>query len=1623
MLPQFVIDKIESLQKLKVSMYLAKISEKVFAALKSDKFNPNIAPYFEKINRSGPPFTNYDLDPDNVSQIKKLLNALFHAHLTFKYIENLDPKKILNWEELKTIYYQKIDVAYEACFLATHLDIDIQEMFQEEFNLLLPLVSRLQTVAEENEEQTKQLARKLQDYPLAYKVGEVTGIALEQIHPSDGQLDYDFLTQFSAVLPSYIDKITAYIKQYSSQLIEEEPGLNREKLQELENTALKLLNDLENLKGGSFFISLKFLNYIHIIRHILTLSTSSLEQMGHLSDSSQDLIRDNLTQLKYYVLPELFGLVDKIEVNFMLKPGTLSIALMEKIKPLYQTLIYYASKPVNFKEKGEELLSIEDSRFLTLRLERTYQRIDKANKALFKIDKTQQAFQQFYKLLSEPQYVKQCLHELPEDTRNNLMRAYKVIKPYMAKIDPALNEVIITGLLGKTSWASFLGSPWHWWNNTPKEDQVEHLLSKKEALANLLIKKKATQQFHIGVNTQLLESVQKETNLTLFPYSDNASFITIDEPEKADVLLLKENEAELYNVNEAQILSIPQEQYGLILFSKTAQDTIVTRPENLNAEQSLTLYQWYRKKQKHFAVALKAYNEFNALVTYQLNQNTKIPSHVFNFNHLEPSILQKGRKLYNQFRPYFLAGASEDLKGLVSVYDAFFNPIPGSQGLTHAVIPVLIEFELLHHYFKTLFAKSEVKWNQKAKLYLKLTKHNYAGEDLDVFRIDEARGLRAHNAYTPNLKFIKTAREKLVSNQHELTADQALCLYQWYKNKLNKFNVAREAYNAFISLLHEQAKKTSIIKGTKLALHHLDQEAKLECRKLYNLFQPYFINGVSEDIREQALALDKFLVHAFAEESTNASMQTIDLFTNLDKYFQEHFSEIHLEWTIRSGTYLKKARVQYDIESEAEPFGPEPQSDRANFLIKHTHYSAFILECRKAFEQIIPLFNKSMQQELAIKPQGIPFPELQDKQSTERQSSQVLAVKQLYNSFYHIEHVVRKLELLNDKSRKTQYVLHLVNAYTDHIDELITHSKSLLQDKYFGLIGREVLEKAQNLWALTQENIAAYQIGPDEVLTGGKVKFNALWYTLNAFYVIPKHIRSLRNKTYLTIEELDALHCSAKNANLIIERIIESSNSYFKLFLQTPGMLHLYRELKSNLTEFISTAHSAFMDNLDSFNEKVFTPMLVEADRFEDRLGLAPGTFSGPLRQITHEYYKGLLHPLKLDSKRHIELICDKTTTQQRLAATQRIIDAPEKIVYERTNALYQLVFSSSHITDAVLIKTFKEALPELMKLKRILKFTPAARISPADKSFDTKLNASLNDYDPKLTDIKGLIKAGYNHYVALKNTYAMRVNSAKEKFAYLTQLNMQQDQENSQFIQEYTSKSFDRQLEIMANWHVGLQFTAGEYAPKLQAYLLTFRAQIIQEAKTAEDINLKIKTLLVEKITLFQKNNIIKYHHLEAIMAALNRFKNYFTTSASAIGKQNSLFEHDQSLAEKSAEINKLVAIAQNDRLQIDDRILQIKHQVLDNPGFSRIILKAKDLDHFSFAYFRWCILRLLEAIHLYTPEKDAHLIDLKHAANHSPTLTDLTKRFGLFASRPALDDMSVVEIAEPAIGTSALA
>lgn len=1625
------------------------------------------------------PFTNYSLDPDNISQIKKLINALYHGRQTFIDLENADVRK-QPYTDLKSLWDKTVDSAYEASFLLTHLDVDLRDMFSDELAVILPLFSQIQHFAENHTDEQKALVEALQPQPLAYNAGNVAGIAVDQLRPLDGDVDYNFLTQFSAVLPSYIDKLTQHIQQFSSQIKESEPKLNKEKLDELQNAALHLLNDLENLKGSSVFVSLKFLNYIHIIRNIITLSMSSLEQIGELSDSSQDLVRDKLAHLKYNLIPTLFGLVDKIEDNAMLKPGTLSVPLMEKVKVLYDAILYLPKKAVDFKTKGAELLEIEDPRFIELRLEMSYKRIDKANKALYKIEKARQACSQFFATLNDPRYKDFRMYQFPPEVKKELIKNYKLISPYMSKLDIDLNALLIEKLgAEKEDWNSYLKKPWRWIRRQYPTDHISFVLEKQKAMEDLITKAENSQVFHIKLNKDLIESVHKNTKLFLFPYSEKESVYTLDESrplqiEKDSNKKSKLTKAEFQRVQNAytrfvqlvkrQIAAQPDLENNLALHK--LEDTLQTECHNLykifqpylcafaspqhqdaakSLEQHLTdffsnktntnspttklflnldkniqdffnqiNYEWSSKSE--LQQAQSAYTRFSQLIKKQIEVKPELYGSSLLLTNLDEDVKKQCENLYQIFKPYFKLMVSPKLKDSAQNFEQYLADLFANKPLdildaSPTSLFLRLDKEVLEFFEKSKEKKDKeffTKWKDKSAFYYDFSKKSFLSED-------ESKNLKLKREQDAKLHFKTEKSNKILQNPEQLSADQALDMWQWYLNKHTKFLVVRNAYLQFIELITPQ------INGKRLLLDHLDPEVKEQCRNLYSIFQPYLISAAPAERKEDTLNFDKYIVALLLnKEISNKDKPSVQTFRDLDRHFQDFFSRTHRNWQSRAQTYYDLAQEKFVLENDANDLELDPKTNkRAHYVISHTNYSEAIHKFRSSLFEVTKLFNKAMKAELTPRQSGLPFPEMEDDNRRLAQSKQVCALKDIFNSMYHLEGIVLELEKLNNKSAKSLYVYYLLQAY-GHVNEIIKLTQRLIADPHLGFIARELQDKAQNLYATLQEQSDAYQVGPEQVPYGSPtVKYNALWYVLNAFYIGPKHISALKNTNYLTTEELNDLHIHAKKATLFIENLINSSDSYFKLFLQTPNMIYLYQELTQKLNEFTTTSHDAVLNNINQMHSTVFTPMLLEADLWENRLGLEPGKLSEPLRQITNEFFKGLLHPFDLDSKTHLSLVCDKAPLSKRTVLTNNQIKNAKKRLknlekeYKDIEELYQryLVYldpESILPSQKELDKdkenlrvAYQKALPKIAKLKHDKKINIEPSEYPEDLALDNLCNLGLKDYAPHFAQVEALIKASHHYYLGLKATHEMRLATAEEKLTYLTDLVKVQEKENITFVEQYTTESFDKHFTLYCNRHIGLQYSDKEYQAKLEKYLLNFRNEIIAESKTASDINLNIQKRLKEKISLFEKRHYAEYYHLDSVRVALAQFKNYFSYSTVQIQKNNSLFESETTLNQKSKCIKDLEDIAENPNLEVKERLELIKNKV-KNPNFERIILKHRQTDTFSFNFLKICFLSLLEALHLYTPTRKKLLDGVNNAVHHPPEISELTKRFGLFASTP---------------------
>ncbi|MFT4058701.1 MAG: hypothetical protein QM652_04035 [Legionella sp.] len=1539
------------------------------------------------------PFSNFDNEPDNISQIKKLINALYYARKTFMDLELIDLQGNLgNLFDLYTLYKDTIESAYQASYLATHLDIDLYDLFRAELDFILPQLAKVQEFAYNySHEQSK----KIKINPLSYKVGEISGITADQMRPIGKDVDYNLLTSVGASLPDYLSKLTKSIKEYSSQIKEHEPTLNQEKLDELRDISVHLLNDIQQLQGNNLFVPLKLLNYIHIINNIITLSKNTLAQAGHLTESSQDLVRDKLAQLKYDLLPQLFGLVDKIEVNAMLKPGTLSTPLMEKVKELYDAVLFLPRKAIDFETKGAELLSIEDSQFIELRLELAYKRIDKANKILYKNQKVKDAAKEFFNRLSQKEFQNSSLNQLSTKTKEKLIQHYKIIKPYMERINPHLSDIIISSLLSSENESnkSRLGSFRDWLSGSLSEDHITVITEQQSSLENLLTKEVDSQLFHIRLNKELIRFVQTESDLILCPYSNKTNVYILDEALALDI-----------DVNETKF-TFDHHEFDALHHSFPKLNQLITQYKTQPNEQ--------------------AKNELKALHPYLI--------------YLVPIDQKANARRLTHYLTDLLAQKETD----------------ASNQLTNEQFTELMEKGNNH------LLEIKCHWNNNSHYDLTKKRFLTAEEAQTFIQIEKLKKqFIQENGY-----FV------LAENTEEmLTADQALQLREWYRDKDNKLAGIQKKYAGFKVLL-----RTNNVLENLLLIGSLTEETKEKLRRSYCTLQNYFIDVIPLEDRQQALEFDRSLVALLTNKTLEdpQTAPTYVAFQNLDGLFQQFFSQAKKDLHKNFQKYSSLTERKFISENNEAKLTPSINNERAQYLLKHTNLSKSVNNFRTALGKMVQLFNEPMREELKPQADGIPYPEMEDPNTLLSQCKQVRAIKDIYNGLFHLEGIAIELEKLPDenlnssssnslsvKTQKGRYVYYLFQEY-NHIIQIKELSKRLVDDPHARLITQELMRKAHALYAAFQGQTGEYQIDSDQIDVPGKVQYNSIWYTLNAFYISPKHIRALNNTNYLTAKELDHLHQRAKNATLIIEELIRNSNSHFKLFLQSPNMLILYKELKQKLNEFSTTGRDAVLNNLDKIRSTVFTPMLKEADLWERELGLVPGSLSEPLRGITNEYFKGLLHSLKLDSQKHIDLVCDSKPLEQRIAVvTQNINEiraqqeeetqyfAEISILHQLMQEYKRLMQGYKHFDDVPekvvsletrirykqnITQTYKAVLPKLCKLIQAQQVNIAPSTNEKDHLFDALCNKDLiKERKPLFTEIEALVTASHHYGLGVQATLHMQLNIETASSDYLTQLIQTEQREKVIFIDEYAQEVFAKQLNNACTHHPeALFYTGVEYTNILKTYLLDSKELIINRAKEAQaqkkDITESIKAQLREHISAFEK--------LHSVINALNKLRKYITEAKST----NPPFESAETIRNKDQVVLNLETIAQNTNLSIQERLERLRNEIhkrseviINEDGqeskpkqsFEEVILAHRTPALFTLDYLKACLYDLLEALHLYTPKRVQLYNNVKNAMDE-PVLN----RFSLFskpiAEKPSLRKHKTVvpEAQEPAVEPDAAA
>ena len=441
------IDITKSVLNKNISTTLRTYRIDFISKLQRGKFTENLicmdglSDYFSPLNLDDRgPYVNYKDQPDLVVQIKHVMNALYLFELVFVEIEK--HKHTLKTTNALTtlgtvLSYGAGETVYKASQLVAHLDFGFLRALCPEQQMIFNFLEMMKVYRKNH---TPHFIDGISN-----QMGLAAGHVLNNMQPDSKKIDYSVLTHFSGILPGYIQDATRFIKRYANEIKPHELTLNKPGIQELEKNAIELLQSINVTQNNRFSGVFNTVHYVRIVRRIITLSTSTLNQIGHLNAATQTTICDNMSKIKIESV-KLLALADKLENAFLLKPGTLSTPVHNKIKEYYETILFYVENTAVLGPAS----TINDRAYIQLRLDEAKVRDREANSRLFKAMWVKRAFEAFFNLTQDESGKNDKLVCVDESIKKQLIEHYLLMQPYVKAFDVVLDRDIINDLMRPT---------------------------------------------------------------------------------------------------------------------------------------------------------------------------------------------------------------------------------------------------------------------------------------------------------------------------------------------------------------------------------------------------------------------------------------------------------------------------------------------------------------------------------------------------------------------------------------------------------------------------------------------------------------------------------------------------------------------------------------------------------------------------------------------------------------------------------------------------------------------------------------------------------------------------------------------------------------------------------------------------------------------------------------------------------------------------------------------------------------------------------------------------------------------------------------------------------------------
>ncbi len=405
--------------------------------------------YFKDPKEEGAPYIKFETEPYQVSSIKKLINAMYHAEqalLIFESEGKTDAEAVgfmlRNSLTLINDGYEAMQTSAESglelmILMKPHLDRiykhikEVKDLFPKEMGFKNYKIDGLEQALT-----IKSNASKLE------KVGQLFGVVMEQANQEKPN-DYALFASVISTFPNLFETAKTQLETFSKNPIYIEAGLASKNYEELTVEAERLLKAIQGINFSTLYDPTNLANYYRLVTQLLTLWNVSIIRFKELDITSHKIIKELLFKLKVSLFSPLMQIVDRIESTFLLKAGFLSDASLSNAESYYLQIVAQVDF-VKFESDvlGCQVMSLVDDDFMQLRLDALRINMDEhdINEILIK-EVVENAYKNLYQLLADNE--SDHLAEMPVDVKKEILKNYLLVQNYVRQINPTLDVSVI----------------------------------------------------------------------------------------------------------------------------------------------------------------------------------------------------------------------------------------------------------------------------------------------------------------------------------------------------------------------------------------------------------------------------------------------------------------------------------------------------------------------------------------------------------------------------------------------------------------------------------------------------------------------------------------------------------------------------------------------------------------------------------------------------------------------------------------------------------------------------------------------------------------------------------------------------------------------------------------------------------------------------------------------------------------------------------------------------------------------------------------------------------------------------------------------------------------------------